>query len=171
MYTLLLHNENDDCLILELDDELASNCILVDEEYADEASSKNEAFNEEMFHENEQLELSFIHKLEPFEEVYELKTINTLAALSKLNELAYKYERCSLVKLATSSPFDLRCFALCSKKREPVLELSSNQYIVNNINRIKGFIRLLLAYASNCSRHHSRYIKRRELYILGMKSA
>lgn len=165
MYSLTLHNEIDDCLIIELEKKLASNCILTDEPI----SKHEEVIDEEDILEDERLELSFIRKLEPFEEVYEVKTLNSIAALHKLNKLALKYERCILVKLALSSPFNLRCFALCAKKRDSI-KLESNQYIVSNINQIKSFIRLLLAYSHNCSNHYEQYLNRRELYKHGMKN-
>ena len=166
MYSLLLQNENDDYLLIELEKSTVSKYTLVDEDISD-VKETNEYLS---YEDDEEIELSFIHRLEPFDEVYELKTINNIRSLHKLNKLALKYERCILVKLAMSSPFDLRCFALCSRRRDDLErpELKDNQFLVNNINQIKSFIRLLLAYKHNCSKYYDSYIHRRECYRMVM---
>lgn len=82
-----------------------------------------------------------LHQTSNFD-LFTMKDIYTVSSLNEINQIIIHYNKAYIVKL-TNNPFNFTYYLMCFDKRD----IDVPKFIVNNIDKLRKFIYLVVAYA------------------------
>lgn len=82
-----------------------------------------------------------LHQTSNFD-LFTMKDIYTVSSLNEINQIIIHYNKAYMVKL-TDDPFNFTYYLMCFDKRD----IDVPKFIVNNIDKLRKFIYLVVAYA------------------------
>ncbi len=82
-----------------------------------------------------------LHQTSNFD-LFTMKDIYTVSSLNEINQIIIHYNKAYMVKL-TDDPFNFTYYLMCFDKRD----IDAPKFIVNNIDKLRKFIYLVVAYA------------------------
>lgn len=82
-----------------------------------------------------------LHQTSNFD-LFTMKDIYTVSSLNEINQIIIHYNKAYIVKL-TDDPFNFTYYLMCFDKRD----IEVPKFIVNNIDKLRKFIYLVVAYA------------------------
>ena len=82
-----------------------------------------------------------LHQTSNFD-LFTMKDIYTVSSLNEINQIIIHYNKAYIVKL-TDDPFNFTYYLMCFDKRD----IDAPKFIVNNIDKLRKFIYLVVAYA------------------------
>lgn len=82
-----------------------------------------------------------LHQTSNFD-LFTMKDIYTVSSLNEINQIIIHYNKAYIVKL-TDDPFNFTYYLMCFDKRD----IDTPKFIVNNIDKLRKFIYLVVAYA------------------------
>lgn len=82
-----------------------------------------------------------LHQTSNFD-LFTMKDIYTVSSLNEINQIIIHYNKAYIVKL-TDDPFNFTYYLMCFDKRD----IDVPKFIVNNIDKLRKFIYLVVAYA------------------------
>ena len=88
-----------------------------------------------------------LHQTSNFD-LFTMKDIYTMSSLNEINQIVINYNKAYIVKL-TNNPFDFTYYLMCFDKRD----IDIPKFIVNNVDKLRKFIYLVVAYAEVCKQN------------------
>ena len=82
-----------------------------------------------------------LHQTSNFD-LFTMKDIYTVSSLNEINQIIIHYNKAYIIKL-TDDPFNFTYYLMCFDKRD----IDAPKFIVNNIDKLRKFIYLVVAYA------------------------